>query len=196
MLGRPYNYAAQITGLPEKVETVSAGSTLSVGGRRWHVLTGGGHSVEQVLLWCPDDEILFCADQVLARISPHVGVWAGEGVAEPLSLYLASLDRMKQAIPPSAFALPGHGPPISDLHARVDEIIAHHRQRCEIIVRACEQEARTSFGLLPLMFSREFRPGELGFALSEAVAHVNHLVEHGAIAGEMGPDGAVRFRAC
>ena len=51
-------------------------------GRLFEVLTGGGHSPEQVMLYCPAERLFLGADQVLATISPNVSVWAVDGVLD------------------------------------------------------------------------------------------------------------------
>ncbi len=57
---------------------------------RFEVLTGG-HSPEQVMLHCPADRLLLCADQVLARILPNTSVRAMDPDGDPLGIYLRSL---------------------------------------------------------------------------------------------------------
>ena len=44
-----------------------AEETLEIGGRSFEVLTGGGHSSEQVMLYCREGGFILCADQVMAE---------------------------------------------------------------------------------------------------------------------------------
>ena len=49
-----------------------------IGGRSFEVLTGNGHAPEQVMLYCAADNVFLAADQVLAKITPNISVWAVE----------------------------------------------------------------------------------------------------------------------
>ena len=42
------------------------------------MITGGGHALDQVMLYCAADKLFLSADQVLSKISPNVSVWAVE----------------------------------------------------------------------------------------------------------------------
>ena len=70
------------------------GDTLTLGDRNFRVLTGDGHSAEQVMLYCEKDRLLFVADQVLERISPNVAVWVG--VLAPAKTPAATVSRINQ----------------------------------------------------------------------------------------------------
>ena len=69
-------YLKLLSGLPPTYHRLVAGDTLRIGGREFDVLTGGGHSPEQIMLVCRADKLFFSADQVLAKISPNVSVSA------------------------------------------------------------------------------------------------------------------------
>ncbi|MCK7474417.1 MAG: MBL fold metallo-hydrolase [Rhodopseudomonas palustris] len=57
---------------------------------RIQVMTGAGHSPDQVMLYCAADNFLLSADQVLSKISPNVSVWAQEPDEDALGAYLHS----------------------------------------------------------------------------------------------------------
>jgi glyoxylase-like metal-dependent hydrolase (beta-lactamase superfamily II) len=63
-----HRYLRMISGLPRTFRRLIAGELLRIGSRTFEVLTGGGHAPEQVMLFCPADNLLLCADQVLAWI--------------------------------------------------------------------------------------------------------------------------------
>ena len=79
------------SGLPRTFRRLIAGETLRIGSRTFEVLTGGGHAPEQVMLFCRAENLLLCADQVLARISPNISVQAMDPEGDPLGIYLRSL---------------------------------------------------------------------------------------------------------
>ena len=80
-----------VSGLPPTFMRLVAGDTLKIGGRSFDVLTGNGHAPEQVMLYCAADNIFLAADQVLAKITPNISVWAVDPEGDPLGLYMRSL---------------------------------------------------------------------------------------------------------
>lgn len=191
MLTMGHRYLRMITGLPRTFHRVIAGETLDVGGRRFDVLSGGGHSPEQIMLHCPADKLLLSADQVLARISPNVSVQAIDPDGDPLGIYLRSLASLKETIPGDTLVLPGHDLPFVGLAARADELLHHHRSRYAVILDACRERAHTVADLVPVVFGRAIDdPHQLGFAFGEALAHVNRLLREGRLA-----PGAQGYRA-
>ena len=125
-----HGYLRMVSGLPPTFMRLVAGDTLKIGGRSFEVLTGNGHAPEQVMLYCAADNIFLAADQVLAKITPNISVWAVDPEGDPLGLYLRSLTELKQQIPADALVLPGHQLPFYGLHTRSNELIAHHEVRC------------------------------------------------------------------
>ena len=77
--------------------------------------------------------------------------------------------------------LPGHQLPFYGLHERAGELAAHHDARCEALRLACREKPHRAAELLPVMFSRQLDPHQMGFAFSELFAHVNYLVTRGAL---------------
>jgi glyoxylase-like metal-dependent hydrolase (beta-lactamase superfamily II) len=84
-----------------------AGDTLEIGGRSFDVLTGNGHAPEQVMLYSAADKLFLAADQVLAKITPNISVWAVEPDGDPLGLYLRSLRELKAQVAAEVLVLPG-----------------------------------------------------------------------------------------
>ena len=105
---RGHEYLKLVTGLPLTFKRLVADDTLKLGGRTFSVLTGDGHAPEQVMLYCAEEKLFLAADQVLAKISPNVSVWAVEPDGDPLGLYLRSLKAIKSKLAADALVLPGH----------------------------------------------------------------------------------------
>ena len=82
---------------------------------------------------------------------------------------------------PGAFVLPGHQLPFYGLRERVAELTAHHEARCAILFDACREKPHRPVELIPLLFSRKLDPHQMGFAVSELLAHVNYLVARGQL---------------
>lgn len=164
------------TPLPERFDRLRAGDFIRIGNRDWKVLTGGGHGVEQIMLYCATDQIFISADQVLPEITPNISVGAIAPNDNPLRDFLQSLDEVRSEVGDEAFVLPGHRRPFYGLHQRIGELKRHHESRCEIVLKACRERPLTSAELVPLIFERTLGPDVIGSAIGEAVAHTNFLV--------------------
>jgi glyoxylase-like metal-dependent hydrolase (beta-lactamase superfamily II) len=175
-------YLRMVTGLPRIFRRLIAGEVLRIGSREFEVLSGGGHAPEQIMLYCAADGVLLCADQVLVRISPNISVQAMDPEGDPLGIFLRSLADLKLRIPAETLVLPGHNLPFIGLHPRVDELTAHHQGRCAAILEACKDGPLTAAALVPVVFRRPIDdPHQMGFAFSEALAHINLLQRQGRL---------------
>jgi glyoxylase-like metal-dependent hydrolase (beta-lactamase superfamily II) len=190
-----HGYLKMVSGLPPTFRRIVAGDRLEIGGRSFDVLTGNGHAPEQAMLFCADDDIFLAADQVLAKITPNVSVWAVDPDGDPLGLYIRSLNELKQRIPRDALVLPGHQLPFHGLHARSDQLIAHHEARCAAIAKACATRPRSAAELVPVLFHLELDPHQMSFAFSEVQAHVNYMLGRGELEWVEGADGVERVVA-
>ena len=95
---------------------IQHGDVLDIGGRRFEVLTGGGHALEQAMLFCPEDKLFFAADQVIAKISPNVSVTAMEPGRMRWASICARWPVCAGRSPPDVLVLSGHGLPFEGLH--------------------------------------------------------------------------------
>ncbi|MEM7043499.1 MAG: MBL fold metallo-hydrolase [Pseudomonadota bacterium] len=179
---------------PAAYRRLMEGDDLVIDGQPWRVLIGRGHAPEMMCLYQAERGVLIAADQVLQKISPNISVWPGEPDADPLSDYLESLQPFRD-LPDSTLVLPSHGQPFVGLHARVDQLIHHHDDR---LARALDAagSGRTAVEIMPALFDRELDAHQLGFALGEALAHLNHLIAKGLMLRDTNADGvAVYSRA-
>ncbi len=167
---------------------------MTIGGRRFEVLTGGGHSPELVMLLCREDGVFLAADQVLAKISPNVSVWPQEPASDPLGDFLHTLAALRAAVPAGVLTLPAHNLPFRNLHARIDELTRHHADRCDAIAQAC-REPLLPAEIVPKLFPRRLDAHQTGFAFGETLAHVNYMLRAGRMRAEPGDDGRMRVRA-
>ncbi len=194
VLSRGHEYLRRTTGVPTTYHRIKHGDTLQIGARRFNLFTGGGHALEQAMLYQPEDRLFFAADQVIARISPNVSVYAMEPDLDALGIYLASLRALRDTVPADVLVLPGHGLPFYGLHVRIGELIDHHAQRCAEIAEACRDRPLSVAQILPFVFQRELDAHQTGFAFGEVLAHVNHMLGRGELVAETDADGADRYR--
>ena len=162
-----------------------------IGGRVFDILTGGGHAPDQAMLLCRAEGIFLAADQILARISPNIGVWPTDPLADPLGAYLRSLKALRAGIPDDVLALPAHNLPFYGLHSRIGALETHHDARCNDILQACKRPMTTA-EVLPILFPRLLDAHQIGFAFGEVLAHINYLVGLGSLRRDIDAHGIIR----
>ena len=195
VLSRGHEYLRQTTGVPTTYHRLQHGDRLSIGANQYDVLTGGGHALEQAMLVSRQAKLFFAADQVIARISPNVSVYAMEPEADALGIYLRSLAAIRAAVPDDVLVLPGHGLPFHGLHQRIEDLTDHHASRCAMIAAACRTQPLSAAALIPHVFTRVLDPHQTGFAFGEVMAHVNFMLGQGELRREAGRDGIARYCA-
>jgi glyoxylase-like metal-dependent hydrolase (beta-lactamase superfamily II) len=177
--------------LPSQFTRIRDGETTQFGGRTWTVLVNGGHADEHASFYSAADDILIAGDQILSKISPVVGVFSSQPLADPLTDYLASLDRLK-TLPATALVLPSHGLPFHGLHVRIDELQAHHAKRLDQLL-SLMTERKTGFELAQGLFERAMAEGQTVLALAETLAHAHRLITEGRAGRERTDDGQILF---
>ncbi len=213
-------YAGLVPKLPAHYRRLQDGATLSIGGRAWTCHAGYGHAPEHIALHCAELDggapeapaapaprggapelgaarhsgVLISGDMVLPRISTNVSVHEVEPEGDPLTLYLASIQRMK-ALPAGTLVLPSHGRPFTGLHTRIDQLSSHHDERFADVMALCAQAPQHAAGLLQVLFRRKLDLHQTTFAMGEAIAHLHALWLAGRLARRFGDDGIYRFAA-
>src|SRR5688572_11717120 len=131
-------YASMVPKVPERFRRMLDGDRIAIGGRDWTCHVGYGHAPEHISLHAPSPGLLISGDMVLPRISTNVSVIDLEPEANPLPLYLASIERLR-ALPADTLVLPSHGRPFRGLHTRIDQLQRHHDERFDELMQACAQ---------------------------------------------------------
>ena len=191
MRDRGNAYRRGVPDVPASFTRIRNGDALGIGGHVWRVMTGAGHAPEHACLYCADLNLLISGDQVLPRISPNVGVWANEPLADPLSDFLGSMAPFR-ALPGDVLVLPSHDAPFRGLVARLDDLASHHDQRLEETLSAC-RDGPTVAAVAETLFQRPLDLHQTFFAVGETLAHLNHLVKLGRLSREVDRAGCWRF---
>ncbi|MYW05145.1 MBL fold metallo-hydrolase [Streptomyces sp. SID3343] len=166
-------------------------------GRAIRTVWTPGHTPGHVCLHLEDgDGRLLSGDHLLPSITPHIGLYDEAEEADPLGDFLASLTRVAQL--PITGVLPAHEHVFSDAAGRAAEVAALHEERLSALrTRLCER----SLTLWQIAEGMDWnRPwAQLGaqnrqLALSEAAAHLRHLVKRGRAQAEAG-GGPARYTA-
>ncbi len=185
-------YASMVPEVPSQFRRLMHGDVLRVGRRDWACHAGYGHAPEHIALHCAESNTLISGDMVLPKISTNISVIDIEPEANPLPLFLNSLEAMR-ALPADTLVLPSHGRPFRGLHKRIDQLQVHHRERLTDVMNACATAPRSAAELLPVLFKRTLDLHQTTFAMGEAVAHVHALWYDGKLVREKGADGVFRF---
>lgn len=189
-----HDYLRMLSLPPHTYLRLHAGQEMTIGGRRFEVLTGDGHCPEQIMLYAPEHGILLAADQVMEKITPNISVMAFEPSGNPLGDFIASLTALQAEVSPDVLVLPGHRLPFVGLHERCRALADHHEERCELIDAACAVAPASANDLVPVLFHRPLGPHELSFAFSETLAHLNYMVARRQLDWLVAADGALKVQ--
>ncbi|WP_299888939.1 MBL fold metallo-hydrolase [uncultured Ruegeria sp.] len=189
MADRPFNFADTVYPMPLGFTRIKQGDVIRMGGRDWDVHMGNGHAPEHATFWSRDDSLVLTGDQVLSSISPNLGVYATEPMANPVADWLEACERLQPLAHPDHLVLGGHKLPFTGLPTRMRQLIDNHHGALTRLLDDLETPKAASECFAPL-FKRTIREEEYGLALVEAVAHVNHLHHIGAVTRTRRADGA------
>lgn len=186
--GKPYNFADVCHSAPKTFTRIKEGDVITLGGREWDVTCGDGHAPEHAVLWSRNDDLVIAGDQVISSISPNISVYPNEPMADPLAEWLHSCRRFKEMARSEHLVLSGHKLPFTGLSARMDQLIENHESALERLLAFLKQP-ETACGCFQTLFKREIGAGEYGFAMGEAIAHLNHLLLAGKVTRKTTADG-------
>jgi glyoxylase-like metal-dependent hydrolase (beta-lactamase superfamily II) len=175
---------------------VSSGSTISLRDRVLRVVHAPGHSPSDTLYFDERRRIMFGGDHLLADISSNALVSGNlpgsrsEVRRRSLIDYLASLVRTRAL--PIDVLLPGHGRAVTDHRDLIDERLAHHQSRAEVILEVVRRQPVSAHEIAAAIWG-DVAITQAYLTLSEVLGHLDlltrdHLVEE--IAGPM-----IRFAA-
>ena len=186
-----------VPSVPRSFKRIMDGDVLAIGANKWQCISGYGHAPEHISLYCPDvagTPVLIGGDMMLPRISTNVSVHDTEPEANPLTLFLDSIDKFKP-LPAQTLTLPAHGKPFTGLHRRIEQLHEHHAERLAEVMHACSAKPCSAADIVPVMFKRELDLHQMTFAMGESVAHLHALWFGGKLARTLDSDGVYRFRA-
>ncbi len=178
------------------------GGELALRDRTLRVLHRPGHSPSDTVLFDEDRSIMLAADHLIAHISsnpllarPLGSEPAIESAPAPrpqaLLTYMRSMEQTREM--EIGLVLPGHGRPITDHRALIDERFRMHRRRAEKIRGLIEGEPLSAHEIAQRLWGN-VAVTQAYLTLSEVLGHADLLLEEGS-AVEEERDGVVRFRA-
>ena len=123
---RPFNFGDIVAPMPLGYTRLQQGDVIEMGGRRWDVHMGNGHAPEHATFWSRDDHLVISGDQILPSISPNIGVYATEPMADPIGEWLEACERLKLLARDDHLVLGGHKLPFTGLPTRMRQLIDNH----------------------------------------------------------------------
>ncbi len=183
----------------EVTRPLTDGSVLQLRDRALRVLHRPGHSPSDTVFVDESRAMMLAADHLIAHISSNPllarPLDADEEYTEPrpqaLITYMESLERTRAM--ELSLVLPGHGRPITDHAALIDERFRMHARRAEKMLRLIASEPRTAHEIAQEMWGN-VAVTQAYLTLSEVLGHVDLLLRDGAVVEEE-REGVVRFRA-
>jgi glyoxylase-like metal-dependent hydrolase (beta-lactamase superfamily II) len=174
---------------------LSDGEVLKFRDRSLEVQHRPGHSPSDTVFWDADQRILIAADHLIKHVSSNALISRpldGSGKrTQPLVTYLQSLKRTREL--PAEIVLSGHGEPISDHVALIDERFAMHQRRAEKIHALIAEQPRTGHELAQALWG-DVAVTQAFLTLSEVIGHVDLLVNAGHVS-ENDDGEVVRYEA-
>jgi glyoxylase-like metal-dependent hydrolase (beta-lactamase superfamily II) len=154
-----------------------------------------GHSPTDTVFLDPKRRTLLAADHLLKHISSNPLITrprdGSQGRPQALVTYLESLRKTREM--DLELVLPGHGDPITDHRALIDQRFALHQRRAEKLHGLIRERARTAYELAQALWGN-IAVTQAYLTLSEVLGHTDILLNEGRVR-ELEQDGVVRFEA-
>ena len=192
------NHALLYTSEPFHAVLVKGGNILEYGGRSLECIETPGHTPGHLCLYDREHKLIFLGDHILFDISPNIVYFPS--FPGSLQAYFDSLKKIKAYSIETA--LPAHRTAgDKTVPERVDELLAHHQARLEETLQAVAAiPGSTVYEIAGHMTWRirarnwdEFPAGQKWFAVSECLAHLEHLERQGHIISKQDEHGVLKF---
>ncbi len=177
------------------------GNRLKLRDRQLLVMHRPGHSPSDTVFWDEERGILFAADHLLAHISSNALVSrplpdgavheADDTEPRPLLTYIRSMEATREL--PLELVLPGHGEPITDHAALIEERLRMHARRARKLHRLLAARPMTAYELALELWGN-VAVTQAYLTISEVLGHLDLLV-HDGLVRETVRDSVARFEA-
>jgi glyoxylase-like metal-dependent hydrolase (beta-lactamase superfamily II) len=164
---------------------IGGGERFEVGERRLEAIPTPGHTRGHLVFADHEAGLLFAGDHVLPHITPSIGFEA-HPPAGALRTFLRSLTLIREL--PDMVLLPAHGPAGGRVHARIDELVAHHAHRLDEMAQQLRTGWRTAYEVASEIgwTRRAHRLDDLDtfnqmLAIFETALHLDLLVAQGLV---------------
>ena len=165
------------------------GDLLTLRDRELLVLHRPGHSPSDTVFFDERRGILIGGDHLLPHISSNALM--ARDHPRPLLTYMDSMRATHEL--PAELVLPGHGDPITDHSALIDERLRMHERRAQKLLRLLSDGPLSAYELAVKMWGN-VAVTQAFLTISEVLGHMDLLVRDGLARGT-DEDGVVRFAA-
>jgi glyoxylase-like metal-dependent hydrolase (beta-lactamase superfamily II) len=174
----------------EVTHPLEDGEALPFRDRTLQAIHRPGHSPSDTVFWDEDRRILLAADHLIAHISsnPLISRPLDGSSRRPQALVTYIESMRKTRAMPAEIVLSGHGEPIVDHAALIDERIAKHERRKEKIYKLIAEQPRSGFEIAQAIWGN-VAVTQAFLTLSEVIGHADLLVNEGRV--REGDDGEV-----
>jgi glyoxylase-like metal-dependent hydrolase (beta-lactamase superfamily II) len=163
--------------------------------RTLHVHHRPGHSPTDTIFHDRERRILIAADHLLGHISSNPLITRPRDGSnerpQALVQYLASLAATREM--DVDLVLPGHGDPITDHRALIDQRFTLHRRRADKIHKLLSEQPRSAYEIAQALWGN-IAVTQAYLTLSEVLGHVDLLANEGRVQ-ENEREGVVVFEA-
>jgi glyoxylase-like metal-dependent hydrolase (beta-lactamase superfamily II) len=177
---------------------LSDGDVLELRDRSLRVMHRPGHSPSDTLFWDQERRILLGGDHLLAHISSNPLVSRpltadGDPAERPHALldYMSSMQATREL--PIEVVLTGHGEPITDHVALIDERFRMHERRARKMLRMLADRPLSAYEIALQMWGN-IAVTQAFLTISEVLGHVDLLARDGLVV-EREDEGVVSFEA-
>jgi glyoxylase-like metal-dependent hydrolase (beta-lactamase superfamily II) len=158
------------------------GQTLPFAGRLLQAIHRPGHSPSDTVFWDEERKVLIAADHLIAHISSNPLISrpldGSDKRPQALVTYIESMRRTREM--PAEIVLSGHGEPITDHVALIDDRIAKHDRRKEKIYKLIAEQPRSGYELAQAIWGN-VAVTQAFLTLSEVIGHADLLVNEGRV---------------
>jgi glyoxylase-like metal-dependent hydrolase (beta-lactamase superfamily II) len=174
----------------ESYQPMEGGERIAVKHGLLEVVHTPGHAPGHLCLYSPEQRYFISGDHLLRAITPNIS-WRPDD--DMLARYLDSLELLKPL--DIEWVIPSHGVLFADHRRLVDQLTAHHEQRCQQILSLLKDEPLTAQVLVGRMWPRGLPPVHHHFAVMEVLSHLEYLRRRGPVTADAGSNGSVEWRA-
>ncbi len=179
----------------EVTRPLDDGEVLEFGDRRLTVLHRPGHSPSDTIFWDGERQILIAADHLIGHISSNPliarALDGSDRREQALATYIESLKKTREM--PADFVLSGHGEPITDHVALIDERLAKTERRKEKIHGLIAERPRSGYEIAQAIWGN-VAVTQAFLTLSEVIGHADLLVNEGRVR-EVDDGEVIRYEA-
>ncbi|WP_313232718.1 MBL fold metallo-hydrolase [Tissierella praeacuta] len=181
---------------PIEFYPMKEGKGIQVGNYFFEVIDIPGHTPGHIGLYERNHRLFFCGDHILDRITPNIAFWGFD--ENILAIYFNSLAKVYSYDIDYLFS--AHRNIIRDHTRRINELMAHHKERLGEILDILKKGQLTVRDVASRMHWSirakdwdDFPIPQKWFATGEAMSHLEHLYYTGKLSKEM-RDGKLFYK--